>query len=368
MKQTAVSIVIPTFNRSRMIVRSLESVLASISPDDEVIVVDDGSTDDTASVLKPYFGRIQYVATPNRGVGAARNRGMARATRPLLAFNDSDDEWFADKLVLQRAFMQARPDVVFCFTDIGLKSNDGTERRNGLFGWHGDTRGWDELMGPAVMYSSVAPLPRGRADFKVHIGSIHKTMLRGNYVATQSSIIRRDAIGPGLCFADDVRIHEEYNFFIDLSKAGNAAYFDTETVWQWGHDDARISAANDFVFSTERIKVLTRTYGLDEDFLSAHRNEYEEMINAARYKRARWLIRNGQMDDAREDLRLAGDSSISYRLLTSIPGSVMRKAVRLKRQLARLVPHVSLWQVIAILAEGETPASDIAFWIGYLSG
>jgi len=340
MKKTAVSIVIPTFNRSGMIVRSLESVLASVSPDDEVIVVDDGSTDDTASVLKPYLGRIHYVATPNGGVGAARNCGMARATRPLIAFNDSDDEWFADKLALQRAFMQARPDVVFCFTNIGLKSDDGTERRNGLFAWHGDTRGWDELMAPAVLYSSVAPLPKGRGDFKVHIGSIHKTMLRTNYVATQSSIIRRDSVGPGLRFADDVRIHEEYNFFINLSKVGNAAYFDTETVWQWGHDDIRISAANDFIFATERIKVLMRTYGLDENFLSAHRKEYEEEIKAARYKRARWLIRSGQMDEAREDLRLAGDRSISYRVLTSIPGSVMRKAVHLKGQLARLVPHL----------------------------
>ena len=259
MKETAVSIVIPTYNRSRMIVRSLESVLASVSPEDEVIVVDDGSTDDTASVLKPYLDRIHYVATPNGGVGTARNCGMARATRPLIAFNDSDDEWFADKLPLQRAFMQARPDVVFCFTDIGLKSDDGTELRNGLFGWHGDTRGWDELMGPAVLYSSVAPLPEGRGDFNVHIGSIHKTMLRANYVATQSSIIRRDAVGPGLRFADDVRIHEEYNFFINLSKVGNAAYFDTETVWQWGHDGVRISTANDHVVATERIKVLTRT-------------------------------------------------------------------------------------------------------------
>jgi len=348
MKETAVSVVIPTFNRSRMIVRSLESVLASVSPEDEVIVVDDGSTDDTVGVLRPYLGRIQYVATPNRGVGAARNCGMTRATRPLIAFNDSDDEWFGDKLALQRAFMQARPDVVFCFTNIGLKFDDGAERRNGLFGWHGDTRGWDALLGPGVLYSSIAPLPQGRSDFKVHIGSMHKTMLRTNYVATQSSIIRRDAIGPGLRFADDVRIHEEYNFFIDLSKIGNAAYFDTETVWQWGHEDFRISAANDFVFATERIKVLMRTYGLDENFLSAHRSEYEEMLNAARYKRARWLIRNGRMNEAREDLRLAGDQSISYRLLTSIPGGVMRKAVHLKGQLAKLMTHASLWQVGAI--------------------
>jgi len=349
MKTPEVSVVIPTFNRSGMILRSLRSVLAAVSPGDEVIVVDDGSTDDTAGVLEPYLDRIRYIATPNGGVGAARNRGMAEATRPLVAFNDSDDEWFADKLVLQRRFMQARPDVVFCFTDIGLKSEDGREHRSGLFGWHRDTRGWDELLGPAVSYSSIAPLPEGRGDFKVHIGSMHRTMLRTNYVATQSSIIRRDAAGSRFRFAEDVRIHEEYSFFIQLSGLGNAAYFDTETVWQCGHDDVRISSANDFTSATERIKVLARTYGSNEKFLSEHGNEYEEMIRTERYKRARWFIKNGRMDEARADLRLAGDRSIGYRLLTSIPGGVLRRAVDLKKRLARLASHLPFLQIGGVI-------------------
>jgi len=356
---TAVSVIIPTYNRSGMIRRSVESVLAAVLPGDEVIVVDDGSTDDTAGVLKPYLDRIRYVRTINGGVGAARNRGMAEATRPLIAFNDSDDEWFRDKLILQRAIMSAFPQVAFCFSDIGLKSQDGKEHRKGLFGWHGDTRSWEQLLGPAVWYSSIARLPEGRADFKVHTGNLYRTLLRTNYVATQSSIIRREAIDPKFKFADDVKIHEEYNFFIQLSEANVAAYLDTETVWQWGHDDARISGTNDFRSATDRIKVLERTYGRNQNFLGESAGVYEDTIKAERYKRARWLIKEGRPGDAREDLRLVGDRSITYRLLTLMPGTLLRTAASVKERLSRLSVHLSLMSGALMPGEERDSVFDL---------
>src|SRR5262245_27907876 len=172
MNEPSVSVIIPTYNRARLLVRSLRSVLAAIVPGDEVIVVDDGSTDETQQVLESYQHRIRYVLGSHNGVGTARNRGIAEARNPLVAFNDSDDEWFADKLALQRAFMQARPDVLFCFSDLGLRDEDGTETHHGLLGWHQDPRSWEEILGPGVIFSSIAALPPGRQDFKVHIGNL----------------------------------------------------------------------------------------------------------------------------------------------------------------------------------------------------
>jgi len=81
-----VSVVIPTYNRANMVGRAVESVLAAISPGDEVIVVDDGSNDGTEGVLKTYAGRIRYVRTSNGGAGKARNRGIEEARHPLVAF------------------------------------------------------------------------------------------------------------------------------------------------------------------------------------------------------------------------------------------------------------------------------------------
>ena len=112
-----VSVVIPTYNRAALVGRAVRSALAETSPGDEVIVVDDGSTDDTEEALAPYRDRIRYFRARHGKAGAARNHGVREARNGLVAFLDSDDEWMPDKLVLQRAALAARPDAVFCFSD-----------------------------------------------------------------------------------------------------------------------------------------------------------------------------------------------------------------------------------------------------------
>lgn len=88
------STVIPTFNRRHMVVEAVESALAQNRPDQEIIVVDDGSTDDTLQVLESYAGRIRVERQENAGPGAARNRGIAAARGRYVTFLDSDDLWY----------------------------------------------------------------------------------------------------------------------------------------------------------------------------------------------------------------------------------------------------------------------------------
>lgn len=93
-----VSAVIPTYNRGPLIGRAIESVLAQSRPPDEVVVVDDGSTDDTPERMRPYLDRVRYVRQDNGGSSAARNRGVQEASHPWIAFLDSDDHWRPDHL------------------------------------------------------------------------------------------------------------------------------------------------------------------------------------------------------------------------------------------------------------------------------
>ncbi len=111
-----VSVVIPTYNRSRLLVRAIDSVLAQTVPAAEILVVDDGSTDDTADVVADYGARVRYLRQPNAGVAAARNHGVRAASHELIAFLDSDDIWLPRKLERQLPWC-ADPSVRVCFTN-----------------------------------------------------------------------------------------------------------------------------------------------------------------------------------------------------------------------------------------------------------
>jgi glycosyltransferase involved in cell wall biosynthesis len=101
-----ISVVIPTYNRSTYVTKAIDSVLAQSYRDYEIIVVDDGSTDNTCEVLKSYMNKICYIYQENAGVSATRNRGVRESKGLYLAFLDSDDLWYPEKLELQVKHIQ----------------------------------------------------------------------------------------------------------------------------------------------------------------------------------------------------------------------------------------------------------------------
>jgi glycosyltransferase involved in cell wall biosynthesis len=106
-----VSVVIPTYNYGHFISEAIDSALAQTYGNIEVIVVDDGSTDDTGSRLNAYGDRIRYIYQPNAGLSAARNTGIKNAKGDFIAFLDSDDAFHPQKLELQMDFFAAEPQL-----------------------------------------------------------------------------------------------------------------------------------------------------------------------------------------------------------------------------------------------------------------
>ncbi len=111
-----VSVVLPVYDRENYVGEAIESVLAQTLPPDELIVVDDGSTDGSLAVVER-FARpsMQVIRQENAGIGAARNRGLRAATGDLIAFIDSDDLWEPDKLELQVGALRERDDLDLVF-------------------------------------------------------------------------------------------------------------------------------------------------------------------------------------------------------------------------------------------------------------
>jgi glycosyltransferase involved in cell wall biosynthesis len=112
-----VSVVIPTFNRAALLAEALASVTAQTFRNFEILVVDDGSTDETPATLVNYQGVKVLHHPTRRGVAAARNSGIAAARGEWLAFLDSDDLWLPEKLARQLAYLQDRPGLLICQTD-----------------------------------------------------------------------------------------------------------------------------------------------------------------------------------------------------------------------------------------------------------
>jgi glycosyltransferase involved in cell wall biosynthesis len=112
-KALRISAVIPAYNAGKYIARSIDSVLNQTCPVDEIIVVDDGSTDNTADAVKHYGEKIRYIYQDNAGASAARNAGIQAATGDWIAFLDGDDEWLPDKIQLQTDLLARNPDLVW---------------------------------------------------------------------------------------------------------------------------------------------------------------------------------------------------------------------------------------------------------------
>ena len=112
-----VSVIVPTYNRGWIVKEAIDSVLKQDYPHVELIVVDDGSTDDTPELLAVYGDRITVFRQKNQGVSSARNRGIEKSSGELIAFLDSDDTWAPGKLSCQVAFFRNNPDALICQTE-----------------------------------------------------------------------------------------------------------------------------------------------------------------------------------------------------------------------------------------------------------
>jgi glycosyltransferase involved in cell wall biosynthesis len=134
----SISVIIPTYNYGRFIREAIDSVLAQTYPVAEIIVVDDGSTDDTLEILAGFGNRIVTVLRSNAGVSAARNAGMAVARGEYLAFLDSDDVWLPEKIEKQIVRFEADPELglVHCGAElIDAAGKTLSVELTGLEGW-----------------------------------------------------------------------------------------------------------------------------------------------------------------------------------------------------------------------------------------
>ncbi len=185
-----VSIVIPTYNRRKLIGRSIKSVLDQTYRDFELIIVDDASTDNTEEIVSSFNDeRIRYVRhEENKGEAAARNTGVKAARGDYIAYQDSDDEWFPEKLARQIELLEdASPGVGVIYTAFWKTGN------------HGRTY---------IPFSWVS-----QKD-----GDIHKELLKGNFIGSPVVLIKKECFSNVGLFDERLRNLVDWDMWLRISK------------------------------------------------------------------------------------------------------------------------------------------------------
>ncbi len=220
-----VSVIIPTFNRRDYITIAIDSVLAQTFKGYEIVVVDDGSSDDTKEVLKPYQEAIRYFYQENRGISGARNRGIRESRGEYIALLDSDDYWLPEKLERQVDRIREEPECGMVATRCSSIAPDGTFRKKNRPG----KSGW-----------------------------ILNDIFKANFIRTSSALITRKCFDTVGLFDESLPEGEEYDLWLRIAKQFPIAFINQPlTVYT---DNPRGVSTDSLAGRLVRLKVLEKEY------------------------------------------------------------------------------------------------------------
>jgi len=194
-----VSVIIPAYNSAAFVLQAVQSALDQTYGNYEVIVVDDGSTDDTKLVLSRFDGQFRYLYQPNRGLSAARNAGIALAKGDFVCFLDADDLWAPDKVELQVAYMERHRDIALLSTGYEHFTDDGAVA--------------PPLYAVALPVETAARTFTSRDDFVKFVSA--------NFIFVSTVMVRKDCFDKSGLFDTNLRAAEDRDMWLRIS-----AHFD----------------------------------------------------------------------------------------------------------------------------------------------
>ena len=273
MKKPLVSIIVPTYDRAYCLPKTLQSALAQTHQEIEILVVDDGSKDETGVIVKRLAKvdkRVKYIFQENKGVAAARNHGMHLSQGDYIALLDSDDLWEPWKVQLQVACMERAPEVGMTWTDMQAANEDGEvfDRRHirtmySSYKWFPMERLFSkkdslESIVPYLMQSLTADNTPEQLQFRT--GDVYSPMVTGNMVHTSTSMMRRDRMKAVGGFDERFKpTGEDFDFHLRVCKAGPVGFIDIPTMtYMVGRADqltrpsSHLAIAKWFLFVVER--------------------------------------------------------------------------------------------------------------------
>jgi glycosyltransferase involved in cell wall biosynthesis len=304
-----VSVVIPTFNRAKQTIAAMESVLAQTYPSFEIVVVDDGSTDNSPQAIQRFINgrtngldQIVCASQKNQGASVARNTGISRARGEYIAFLDSDDSWEPEKLECQmQALAKFKKECGVCFTDARLVNNSGMD----ISSFQAHKRNYRESVG--IDRDAVKSLAESFSGFWI-----------------STLLVRADIARQVGGFSSDISFVEDRDFHFRLALITSVAYVNKQLV----RIDRTPSPPGASVRPWDKVEVQFRQQQhMYEKWLDSSdplppelRRAVERNLGALHSHWANWYLENRRYDEARGAISRA----VKYKIA---PGTTVKWAL-----------------------------------------
>jgi glycosyltransferase involved in cell wall biosynthesis len=262
----------PAYNAGRYIGQALESVLGQTEPDLELVVVDDGSTDETAALVRAAAAadsRVRLVQQPNSGKPAiARNRGIRESRGEIVCFLDADDVWRPEKLRTCLAVLDQKPDVDLVFHDVEYMSQDGAYQGRYCLG--------------SLDFADQVLACSQRLEDRVYLCD-HRALFfyictRVTTIFPSAAMIRRSRLfAEPLFFAEDVVAGEDADLWFRIVRTGGVTYMDHALSGYRIHSNSVTQRTDRNLYDLSRVHI--RNFSRSRDFLdSTQRRQYRRRI------------------------------------------------------------------------------------------
>jgi glycosyltransferase involved in cell wall biosynthesis len=309
----AVSVVIAAYNGARWIAETLDSVLAQTFRNFEVVVVDDGSSDETPSVVAGYGSRVRCLRRENGGQPSARNFGIRAARGLYIAFVDADDLWLPEKLQLQMELLSKHPDLAWVYSDaIVFDGENGKE---------------------LYKISDVAHL---------YEGDILRPLLILDFIPSPTPVIRRDVFATVGYFDEspDLRIGEDWNMWLRIAAKYQVRFVNRPLAKYRAHSESMFEST-DFQYAFRSTwKMIENAVARDPQKLSDLR---ERALAVMCVRTAGGMLKRGERQGARAMITRAmklypyDANSWAYWLGTFLPKPILNWLVAVRGRYRRLM-------------------------------
>ena len=291
-----VSVIIPTYNRAGLISQAIDSVLQQTFSDFEIIVVDDGSTDETETVVRRYGDRVRYVWTHNGGTGHARNVGMQHARGMYLTFLDSDDVLYPYALELETRLLERFPAVSMVCAEVTGFSDRGFFERYHLKAYHessfrDSSVTWDRIFQSSMPLLATDAVPEealrddpGVAERRVYYGNVFDSYVLGIVLFQNSAMLRREVVEAIGQRSEFVYVFEELDYLLRLSRHHDVLFADVPT-YKLRYHDGQLSSmsSSDGKLRWARqqrhlLRVLKRHILADQRYYELHKRRLDQRL------------------------------------------------------------------------------------------